>query len=67
MFEGILALGAPVEDRVFPGQGVQWTGDGCKRFDIPMVIAGKTQERADFCGVFGRMDFSDGGKKRGIR
>ena len=62
MVEGVLALGAPVEDLVFPGQGVQWAGDGCKIFDIPTVIAGKTQERADFCGVFERMDLSDGGK-----
>ena len=52
-----------MEDRVFLGQGMQRTGDGCKIYDIPTVIAGKTQKRADFCGVFGRMDFSDGGKK----
>ena len=51
-----------MEDRVFPGQGVQLAGNGCEIFDIPTVIAGKTQERADFCGVFGRINLSDGGK-----
>ena len=60
------ALGATVEERVFPGQGMQWVGDGWKIFDIPTVVAGKTQERAEFCGVFGKVDLLDGSKQRGI-
>ena len=64
--ESVLALGAPVEDCVFPGQGIQWTGNGCEILNIPTVIAGKTQERANLCGIFGRVYFSDGGKKGGI-
>ena len=27
--EGILAVRAPVEDRVLSGQGVKWSSDGC--------------------------------------
>ena len=56
-----------MEDSVFPGQGMQWAGDGCKILDIPPVVASETQERADFCGVFGRVDLPDGGRQRGIR
>ena len=30
--ESVLAFGAPVEDRVFPGQGMQRAGDACTIF-----------------------------------
>ena len=49
-----------MEDRFFPGQGMQRAGDGCKIPGISSVITGETQERADFCGVFGRLDLPDG-------
>ena len=49
-----------MEDRVLPGQGMQWSGDGCEAFYVAQVVAGETQERADFCGVFGRADLPDG-------
>ena len=51
--EGALAVWAPVEDRVFPGQLVQRSGDGCKVFNLTPVIPSETQKRANFCGVFG--------------
>ena len=56
----VLAFRTPVEDRVFPGQGMQRAGDGCKIFDLSTVITGETQERADFRGVFRRLDLLDG-------
>ena len=58
--EGVLAVSAPVEDRVFPGQSMQGTGDGCKIFHISPVIPCETKERADFGGGFGRQDLPDG-------
>ena len=45
---------------------MQWAGDSCEILDISAVVAGKTQEGADFCGILGRVDLSDGGKQRGI-
>ena len=58
--EGLLTVGAPMEDRILPGQGMQRTGDGCKILNISPVIPGKTQEGADFGGIFGRLDLPDG-------
>ena len=58
--EGVLAVSAPVEDHVFPGQGMQGAGDGCKMFYISPVIPGETKERADLGGGFGRRDLQDG-------
>ena len=64
--EGVLALGAPMEDRVLLGQGMLWVGDSCEILDIAAVVVGKTQEGADFCGILGRADLPDGGEQRGI-
>ena len=50
-----------MEDRVLPGQGVKWSGDGCEVFDVASVVPGETQKGANFRGVFGRADLSDGG------
>ena len=61
--ESVLAVCAPVEDRVLPGQGMQWSGDGCEVFHVALVIAGETQEGVDFGGVFGRANLSDGGEQ----
>ena len=58
--KGGLAVGAPVEDRVFPGQSMQGTGDGCEVFHIPPVVSGETKERADFGGSFGWRDLPNG-------
>ena len=58
--EGALAVGAPVEDRVFPGQSMQGAGDSCEVFHISPVIPCETKERADFGGGFGRRDLPDG-------
>ena len=49
--EGVLAVGAPMEDHIFPGQSMQGTCDGCKVFHISPVVADETKERADF-GAF---------------
>ena len=62
MVEGVLTVWAPMEDRILPGQGMQWSGDGCKVFYVAPVVASKTQEGADFCGVLGRADLPDGGE-----
>ena len=59
--EGILTVRAPVEDRILPGQGVQWSGDGCEVFYVAQVVAGETQKGANFCGVLGRADLPNGG------
>ena len=58
--EGVLTVGAPVEDRIFPGQSMKGAGDGCKNFHISLVIPCETKERADFGGGFGRRDLLDG-------
>ena len=64
--EGVLAVSAPVEDRVFPGQSIQGTGDGCEIFHISLVIPCETKERADFGGDFGRRNLSDGREERRV-
>ena len=66
MVEGVLAVSAPVEDRVFPGQSMQGTGDGCKIFHISPVIPCETKERVDFGGGFGRRDLLDGREERRV-
>ena len=50
-----------MEDRVLPGQGVKWSGNGCEVFDVALVVPGETQKGANFCGVLGWADFPDGG------
>ena len=50
-----------MEDRVLPGQGVKWSGNGCEVFDVASVVPGETQKGADFRGILGRADFPDGG------
>ena len=62
--EGGLAVGAPMEDRVFPGQSMQGTGDGCEVFHILPVVSGETKERADFGGGFGRRDLPNSCEER---
>ena len=65
--ESILTFGAPMEDCILPGQGMQRAGDGCKILNISSVIPSEIQEGADFCGVFGRLDLPDGCQERWIR
>ena len=62
--EGVLAVSAPVKDRIFPGQSMQGTGDGCEILHISPVVPCKTKERADFGGGFGRQDLPDGREER---
>ena len=59
--EGILAVWAPMKDRVFSGQGVQWSGNSCEVSNVESIVPGETQKGADFCGVLRRTDVSDGG------
>ena len=33
-----------MEDRIFPGEGVEGAGDGGKVFDIPLVVPGEAQK-----------------------
>ena len=42
-----------MEDRVLPGQGVEWSGDGCELFNIAPVVPGEAQKGANFRGVLG--------------
>ena len=65
--KGILAVGAPMKDRVLPGQCMQRAGDRCEILHIAPVISGKTQEGADFSGGFGRRNLPDGLEERWIR
>ena len=44
---------------------MQWSGDVCEVFHVALVIAGETQEGADFGGVFGRANLSDGVSNEG--
>ena len=50
-----------MEDRVLPGQGVKWSGDGCEVLDVALVVPGETQKGVNFRVVLGWADFSDGG------
>ena len=62
--EGGLAVGAPMEDRIFPGQSMQGTCDGCVVLHVSPVVTGETKERADFGGCFERQDFLNSSKER---
>ena len=64
--EGGLAVGAPMEDRFFPGQSMQGTCDGCKIFHILPIVPGETKERADFGSSFGRWDLPNSREKRRV-
>ena len=66
MVEGALAVSAPVEDLVFPGQSMQGGGDSCEVFHISPVIPCETKERADFGGGFGQRDLPDGAEERRV-
>ena len=64
--EGGLAVGAPMEDRIFPGQSMQGTCDDCEVFHISPVVTGETKERADIGGCFGRWDFPNSREERRV-
>ena len=57
-----------MEDRVFPGQGMQWAGDGCKILDIPMVVPARPRKErtsvAFLGGLISRMVTSSEGSGR---
>ena len=42
--EGVLTVRAPMEDRVLPGQGMQWYGDGCEVFYVAPVVLGRPKK-----------------------
>ena len=42
-----------MEDRIFPGEGVEGAGDGGKILDIPSIVPDETQKRANFCCILG--------------
>ena len=58
--EGVLAVWTPVEDRVFPGQRMKRPGNGSEILDIMPVITGETRKGANFHGILGGTDLSDG-------
>ena len=58
--EGFLTLWTPVEDRVFPGEGVEGAGDSGDIPDIPPIVPGEAQKRANFRGSLGGPYLSDG-------
>ena len=47
--EGFLTLWTPVEDRIFPGEGVEGAGDGGKILDLQPIVLGEAQKQANFC------------------
>ena len=51
--ECVLAMRAPVEDRIFPGKRVKRPGDGGKILNIMPVVPGEAQERANFGSILG--------------
>ena len=52
--EGFLTLWTPVEDRVFPGEGMEGAGDGGEILDISPIVPGEAQKRANFrCSLGG--------------
>ena len=65
--KSVLAVGAPMKDRVLPGQCMQRAGDSRKILYIAPVIPGKAQEGADFSGGFRRWNLPDGCEERRIR
>ena len=58
--EGVLAIRIPVEDRIFPGKSMKRPGNGGEVLNIMLVISGETQKRANFRGLLGGTDLSDG-------
>ena len=64
--EGGLAVGAPMEDRILPGQSMQGTCDGCDVLHISSVVTGETKEGADFGGCFGRRNFPNSREERQV-
>ena len=66
MVEGGLAVGAPMEDRIFPGQSMQGTCDSREVLYISLVVTGETKERADFGGGFGRRNLPDSREERRV-
>ena len=52
--EGFLTLWTPVEDRIFPGEGVERAHDSDEIIDISPVVPGEAQKRANFrCSLGG--------------
>ena len=51
--EGFLTLWTPVEDRIFPGEGMEGAGDSGEILDIPSIVPGETQKRANFRCILG--------------
>ena len=66
LIESCLAVLAPMEERILPGQSVQGGGDGGKPLDVPAVITGKTKKGAHFCGCFRGRNVPDCSQERGI-
>ena len=58
--EGVLAVWTPVEHRIFPDQHMKRPGDGGEVLNITPVISGEAQKRANFRGILGGTDLSDG-------
>ena len=53
LVECSLAVLAPVEERILPGQSMQGSGNGGKTLDVPAVITGKTEKERTSVAVFG--------------
>ena len=64
--EGGLAVVAPIEDCILPGQSMQRTCNGCKILYISPVVTGETEEGADFSGSFGRWNLPNGYEERRV-
>ena len=49
-----------MEDCIFLGEGMEGAGDGGKILDIPPIVPGEAQKRANFCCILGGAYLSDG-------
>ena len=58
--EGLLTLWTPVEDRIFPGEGVEGAGDGSEILDIPPIVLVEAQKLANLCCILGCAYLSGG-------
>ena len=66
LVECCLAILAPMEERILPGQSVQGSGDGGKALDVAAVKPRQTKKGAHFGGCFRGWNVPDRSQERRI-